>query len=237
MDKLTFESEIITALGGNLVDVELQQEDLDFAFNRAVRLHKSRGNANERHEFYALSLTADQTVYDIPPEIVTINKIIRLGSGLSADNPFHRMVINDIYSVHNRTGSSLITYDLGLQFLESTEMYLASEIQFSHDVYASKLRLWSKPNTDEPAFLECYRALTEDEYRDVQWIQDWALAELKVILGRAYSKFGTLPGPSGEINLDGRSLIDEGNRDKEVLLQEINDHVDGEPTGLPVMMG
>ena len=51
---------------------------------------------------------------------------------------------------------------------------------------------------------------------------DWALAESKMMLGEARSKYASgLPGPGGAVQLNGETLKQEAASDKERLLQSI----------------
>ena len=60
------------------------------------------------------------------------------------------------------------------------------------------------------------------------WIADWSLAECKMMLGEARSKFpGGLPGPGGAVTLNGDALKQESMADKERLLAAINNMEEG----------
>ena len=51
---------------------------------------------------------------------------------------------------------------------------------------------------------------------------DWALAEAKMMLGEARSKYASgLPGPGGTVQLNGEALKQEAMTEKERLLQSI----------------
>ena len=52
---------------------------------------------------------------------------------------------------------------------------------------------------------------------------EYALADAKEILGRIRSKYGTVPGPNGQLTLDGPTLLQESREDKERLRQQLYD--------------
>ena len=61
--------------------------------------------------------------------------------------------------------------------------------------------------------------------RDQWMIREWALAEVKYMLGRIRGKYtGGLPAAGGERQLDGDNLLDEARADKERLRMEIKEH-------------
>lgn len=238
MDAETFNEELLIALGGNLVDVELTEKDFEYAFNRAKRTFQQKGNNNLDKGFVLLSVTKDTRKYDIPESVDTVIRIIRPGyGGLFPENPWHYAIIQDIYNGLRAGGSSLVTYELSYQLIENIQKYMAHDVDFIFNKRRHTIEFLNTPKANEAWFLECYHDLPDEEYRALPWIQEWALTELKIILGRAYSKFGTLPGPSGEISMDGQSLIQEARDDQQRLIEEIGFYVDGDPTGGVILIG
>lgn len=59
------------------------------------------------------------------------------------------------------------------------------------------------------------------------WLQEYALAFAKTILGQARSKFSTLAGPQGGTTLNGSALLAEGFAEMEKLEEELKNYVDG----------
>jgi len=60
-----------------------------------------------------------------------------------------------------------------------------------------------------------------------QWIKDYALANCKMMLGQARSKFGQIAGPQGGTQLNGTALITEAQAEMEKLEEELKNYVDG----------
>ena len=115
-----------------------------------------------------------------------------------------------------------------MQQIETAKRYMVYDTQFIHDKFKNRITLLKKPELNTTWLLECYLNLTEAEYMNVDWIYRWTLAELKHILGMAYRKFGSLPSPTGETSLNGSEYIQEAQREKEELLDEIQNYTDGE---------
>lgn len=237
MIEADFNAEMQTALGGNLVDVELGADDFTYAFNKAKRVYIQRGNNNQSRDFHVLNIVTDQREYDIPSTIHTIRALVRPSSSLSSSDPFSSAIIQDIYYNQTQGYGGLLAYDLSTQLVEMVNKYSVHEAEHIHDKVNSKLKLTKTPTVDATWFIDAYSTLTDDQYRDVLWVQDWTLSELKVILGRAYSKFSSLPSPSGETSINGDILIQEAKEEQRMLIEQINDYVDGDETGLPIVLG
>jgi hypothetical protein len=59
------------------------------------------------------------------------------------------------------------------------------------------------------------------------WIQDYALAFCKGILGQARSKFSSVAGPQGAGQLNGSALLTESQQEMERLDEELKRYIDG----------
>jgi len=85
------------------------------------------------------------------------------------------------------------------------------------------LQLYPGPTeTPTPVIIE-YRALDSNTihhaYRN--WIQRYATASAKGILGRIRGKYKTLPGPGGGAQMDGGVLVQESAEEKKQLMEEL----------------
>jgi hypothetical protein len=237
---VAFIADVTTALGGNLIDVELTQEDFDYALAQAIRVWQQRGNNNLDKKFLPISIVTDTKVYDLSTELPgeTIDTIVRIiksrSTGSSAD-PFYASWIQALWS--GVQSGQYAEFELAKQQIKTHEQYIAYETQFIFKKRTNELTLLDVPNTDDTWVLECYCDLTELEYEDHLWVRQYAIAEAKIILGRAYRKFQTLTTPAGETALDGAELVSEGKEEQLVLLENIADYVDGDPTGSFIITG
>jgi hypothetical protein len=59
------------------------------------------------------------------------------------------------------------------------------------------------------------------------WLQEYALAFVKSILGQARGKFASIAGPQGGGQLNGAALIQESQAEMEKLEEELKNYVDG----------
>jgi hypothetical protein len=58
------------------------------------------------------------------------------------------------------------------------------------------------------------------------WLADFILAQLKIIIGEAREKFGTIAGPGGGTSLNGTAMKSEGKADMERLLEDLRKYQD-----------
>jgi hypothetical protein len=78
------------------------------------------------------------------------------------------------------------------------------------------------PTTPCPVILE-YRAIDSNTILPAfrNWVQRYALACAKTILGRIRGKYQSIPGPGKGATLDGKDLVTESVKDKEMLMKEL----------------
>jgi len=241
MNQAELKAHIQTSLGGNLIDVELVDDDFAFAFDQAKNVFIQKGNNNMDKKYYSLDVVTDQTLYTLPSEenIDTVIDLIKTNSVMNTSDPFSMSSFQQMFGDIHRSGSGLglLSYELTLQMLENINFYTASDTQFIYKKRNNTLRLLDVPKKDDVWILECYADLSDDEYRDVFWIREWARAECKGILGRALRKFSSLSTPTGETSLDGEAMVAEAQEEKAALLEDIANYVDGDTTGGIIMIG
>lgn len=236
MTQAEFQDLLSKLLGSNLIDVELTSDDYTVAFEMAKRTYIQKGNNNQNHNFRTLPIVADTTSYTIDSSVDTIVRIINPKSFPSSD-PFSLSLVESMFSSVRSAYGGLATYEMSLQYIENLDIYYVNNIPFDYNKRTNMLKLLKTPAVDETWMIETYDNSTDNEYRNMLWIQDWAMAELKVIIGRAYSKFSALSAPTGETSLNGDIYISEAREDKERLLLDIQNHVDGDMVGGPIMIG
>lgn len=235
-----FKDDIEISLGGSLIDVELTQEDYDYAFDKAKRIFIQRGNNNFERKFITITVTPDTFAYVLPSSenIDTIVRIIKPKSSLSPANPFHVATFNEIFgSMYSAGSSSMVSYELLHQSLETINIYLLHDTQFIWKKRTNTLTLLDNPKLGENWVVEVYADLTDAEYEEVIWVRNYTMAEAKIILGMAYRKFQSLTSPSGETSLSGDAMIAEGKEEQLLLLETIGDYVDGDVAGSVFLIG
>lgn len=235
-----FYEEVYTSLGGTLIDVELEISDIQVCFRKAKRVFKQKGHNSYRNVY--LKLAVDDAVdgeFKLPPMLDTVVSVIPAGGGGggmsgSGDDIFNQMVYNNLFGASG-TGScrgcggsgDMLMYELQQQQAESLRRRAtAGGIVFHHDEMKNTLRILS-PYSGKVVVLDAYYDLEDIEYMNIDWIVRWTIAEAKHVLGMAYRKFSGIAAPTGETGLSGSEYISESKEEKNELLEEIENYVDG----------
>lgn len=227
-----FQEDVLASLGGMLVDVELSDNEYQIAFNKAKRTFFQRGHYGYRRDFHTIAVNKGDRVFTgIPADIEDIVKIIKpsygsLISTVSIDDPFAMQAFNNIFYGAG-AGADFLSYELALQLAEERNKYAVHEVQFEHDPFNNTLTVLKPAEVSANWLLDCYRRLSDEELQQIDWVINWTVAECKIMLGMAYRKFDNLPSPTGQTSLNGQSYVDEGKREKEELLEQIDMMTDG----------
>jgi hypothetical protein len=224
-------------LGGSMVDVELEADDYTTALNLALDRYRYRsGNATEEAYMF-LELQYERSEYTLPDEIIEVRQIMRRGIGETTGgtqlDPFS-LAYTNLYLLQAGTGggytAGLLTYELFWQFQRQAGRMFGRDINFTYDPVSKLLSIIRKPTGGETVLLWVYKTrpdetLLADPYAR-QWIREYTLAWSKQMLGEAYSKFNTLPGPGGGTTLKGNELKQEASAMFEKLEKEIDLYLD-----------
>lgn len=230
--RLDFVCDIRMALSGSLVDVELEEAEIMWAYRMAVRNYQQYGSNDFRRGFYKLNVEKGKTVYEVPESINTTIKIIKPSHGFALDDDLSMAIFNEFFvgKGYGATDGDFLSYEMFLHRMERHRKYFAYDEQIIHDEFNHTIQLLKEPRADQVWYLECYKNLEEHEYMKLPWIFDWTLAECKILLGQAYRKFSSLPSPSGEVSIDGASMVQEGQEEKRRLLEQAENGGDGSGT-------
>jgi len=234
-----FQTDIQTALGGNLIDVELSSTDYDYAFDKAKRIFQQRGNNNYDRKFVKFDTVVEQLDYTIDPSenVDSVIRIIKPKSNGNSSDPFYSSFIQNFWGGGSALSNGLADYEQYKQSIKTYEKYLLHETQYVWKKRLNVLSLLNQPRIAETWMIECYADLSDVEYEDVFWVREYSIAECKILLGNAYRKFQNLASPSGDTSLSGDAMIQEGKEEQNILLENISDYVDGDITGSVFIMG
>jgi hypothetical protein len=126
----------------------------------------------------------------------------------------------------------IATYYMFASYQEMVGKIFGSYIEFQWINSSRTLRILQRPFTEgEILMLRCQNfrpdyILIQDLYAS-QWIKDYTLANCKLILGEARSKFGAIAGPGGSGQLNGGDLKSAGKEEIEKLEKELETLVAG----------
>jgi len=224
-------------LGGGIVDVEAGPEEYEAAYNYAVKIYRQRAQ-NATFETYTLvTMHEGIDTYTLPPEFVNVREVFRRTIGLETGpssasfDPFSSAILNTYLLNYNYAGG-LATYDFYAGYIELAARMFGGYVVFTFNRVTKELRLVRTiKGTGEQILvwgdlLKPEAELLQDPYAGI-WIGDWTLSQLKLIIGEAREKFGTIAGPSGGTSLNGTALKAEAIAMQTQLLEDLRRYVDG----------
>jgi len=222
-------------LGWPSVCVELTEEAFNVAIGNALDEFRRRAD-NAYHRSYVLyTIKKEQSIYylndpragtDKIVNIIKIHRVNTLGATtLGGDNGvYSQMFFNQYYSGNM---VDILSLHLIASLSEDFERIFAGNLMFNFNENTRRLELYRKLYRDEKVVIECVMERTEQELLTdrwaKQWLQSWAHAELKEMLGMIRSKYPSLPGANGGLSLNGDMLISEARQDFEECLRQIRD--------------
>jgi hypothetical protein len=232
-------------LGGQMVSLEMDIEHLELAGRLAFDKFRQHSSNSVEESYAFLDLQTDQDVYYLPETVQEVRQIFRRGTGASGPgggvqmDPFN-LAFNNLYLLQAGRSGGLLTYELFSQYQKTVGMMFGMYVNFTWSSTSKRLQLIRKPGAPETVLLWIYNhrpeeVLLQDAYAK-NWIRDWALAELKEMLGQARSKFQQIAGPSGGTTLNGSELKQEAQQMKEALMKSIQTYEEGS-IGLGFIIG
>lgn len=227
---------IKTQLGWPTQCVELTEEHFNIGIDNALDTYRQLSPGAYETRFMIFRLRHDQMVYhlnspqDRTDAIVSVIKINRLNlfgvTGSGADNTWGQAFAQQFYN-YAGGGGDLLSVHLVYAWSEEFQRIFAGDLPFVWNEARRELTLKRAVRQDERVVLEVELERTEQEILLDRWckqfIQNWALAECKEVLGLIRSKYSSgTPGPAGTITLNGETLLAEARQDftelKEALL-------------------
>jgi len=222
-------------LGGGMVDVELDKEHYDMAIDKAISKYRQRSSRAVEESFMILNMKTGEADYYLPKEIIDVKVIYRQSAGgvsTTATNfePFEAGYLN-MYMLNAARGQGLATFDMWMGQREMLGRMFGAYVTFQWSSTRKHLHIDRYVKADEPVILHTYNYRPdEDLLSDVSaspWLRDYALANAKLMLGQARSKFASLAGPQGGVQLNGSDLINQATAEIEKLEEELKTYSEG----------
>jgi hypothetical protein len=222
-------------LGGGLVDVELDKEHYDLAIDKAIGKYRQRSSRAVEESFMLLNLTAGNSLYTLPEEVIDVKVVYRASAGgvgttSTGFEPFEAAYLN-MYMLNAARGQGLASFELYLGQRELLGRMFGAHITFTWSTTSKQINLHRNIKGEESVLLHTYNyrpdeALLQDTSSG-PWIRDYATAQAKMMLGQARSKFAQLAGPQGGVQLNGNDLITQAQAELEKLDEDLKTFADG----------
>lgn len=225
---------VLAQLGHPIVSVELTPFQVKTCIDEAIS--KLDYHAPQwANQFAVFEASAGINVYELPQFMMNNLSYVGYKKDILGLNYTPGSLAFDVTLAFFNTnrffqGGGLGDFFLTQQYLEIMRRVLSNEGSWSV-INGKYIQLYPAPTeTPTPVILE-YRALDSNTinhaYRN--WIQRYALACAKSILGRIRGKYRTLPGPGGGAQLDGETLVRESSEDKKLLMEELMSEIEERP--------
>ncbi|NDG28497.1 hypothetical protein EB118_00135 [bacterium] len=236
-----------TMLADGMIDVELDPIHYETALNRTLAKFRQRSSNSVEESYAFLTLEKDKNDYKLGEEIINVQSVFRrtlgsrTGGGTGTNFEPFNLAYTNTYLLNSTMLGGLATYYLFASYQEMVGKIFGSYIEFQWIPYSRTLRILQRPFTEgEVIMLRCQNfrpdfVLLNDLYAK-QWILDYTLANCKIILGEARSKFANIAGPQGGGQLNGGDLKSAGKEEIEKLEKELFDLIPG-GTGYTFIIG
>ena len=223
-------------LGNGIIDLELDPEHFEAAYNYTIKLYRQRAQNSTAESYTLFTIEKNVDIYTLPQEFINVRCLYRrtigleTGPGASAFDPFSSAILNTYLLNYNFAGG-MATYDFYAGYVELAARMFGGYVVYTFDPVTKVLRIVRDPKaTGEQVLIwadvqRTEEVLLQDPGAGV-WIGDFVLATLKMIIGESREKFGTIAGPGGGTTLNGTAMKAEGSALQEKLIDELKRYVD-----------
>lgn len=215
---------IMMSLGAPVVKVELTESQVDSSIDSAIKIFSAWAPWEHIGGFTTIPGEAEYDLSKIIPGFIEVRDVLYSPSqaeailqGFFSDFNFD----NRHFFWYHSTYATMADYSILNAYNEMYLRTIGNEGQWT--TYGNKLVLSPTPDKSIKVAIR-FTAFPEDnDVRRDEWIRQYALAECKIILGRIRSKYSSLPGPRGDLSMDGDSLVSEGREEQAQLRERLNE--------------
>jgi len=223
-------------LGDGIIDLELDPQHYEAAYNYAIRIYRQRAQNSTAEAYVLMTTIKNVDTYTLPQEFINVRCLYRrtvgldTGPGSSSFDPFSSAILNNYLLNYNNEGG-MATYDFYAGYVELAARMFGGYVVYTFDPVTKVLRIVRDPKATGERIL-VWADVQRTEEVLIQdpgagpWIGDFIYAVLKGIIGEAREKFGTIAGPGGGTTLNGTAMKAESKALQEALIDELKRYVD-----------
>jgi hypothetical protein len=223
-------------LGDGIIDLELDPEHFEASYNYAIKVYRQRAQNATVESYTLMTVIKNVDTYTLPAEFINVRSLFRRTVGLetgpssTAFDPFSSAILNTYLLNYNYTGG-MATYDFYAGYVELAARMFGGYVTYTFNPVTKVLRvvrdfkgtgerilIWADVQRPEIELLQ-------DPGAGV-WIGDFILAQLKMIIGEAREKYGSIAGPGGGTTLNGSAMKAEAKEAQEKLIEQLKAYVD-----------
>ena len=212
---------------------KITQEDIDRGrarggSNNAAGITTSTATSDIDGSSVTFSFEENSNYLQVPPEIIGITKVFKFdGSNTVTNNMFsvkYQLFLNDIYYWGS---TEILTYAMTKRYLEDIDFALSTDKFIRFNQRQDRLYLdfdWGSATKDDYLIIDCYRMLDPNSYSRVwndSFLKRYVTALVKRQWGQNLMKFQGVKLPGG-IELNGRQIYDDAQRDLEVIREQMS---------------
>lgn len=236
-----------TMLGDGMIDVELDPAHYETALNRTLNKYRQRSSHSVEESYCFLTLEKDKNDYKLSEEIINVQSAFRrtlgsrTGGGTGTNFEPFNLAYTNTYLLNSTMLGGIATYFMFASYQELIGKMFGSYIEFQWIHHSRTFRILQRPFSDAEVLMLRVQNFKPDfiilnDLYAKQWILDYTLANCKIILGEARSKFANIAGPQGGGQLNGGDLKTQGTAEIEKLEKELFDLIPG-GTGYTFIIG
>lgn len=223
-------------LGDGIIDIELDPQHYEAAYNYAIKVYRQRAQNATVESYTLMTVIKNVDTYTLPAEFINVRCLFRRTVGLETGpsstsfDPFSSAILNTYLLNYNYTGG-MATYDFYAGYVELAARMFGGYVTYTFNPVTKVLRVVRDfKGTGERILV--WADIQRPEIELLQdpgagvWIGDYTLAQLKMIIGEAREKYGTIAGPGGGTTLNGTAMKNEAKEAQEKLIQQLKDYVD-----------
>ena len=223
-------------LGDGIIDLELDPQHYEAAYNYAIKVYRQRAQNATAESYTLFTVEKNVDTYTLPSEFINVRCLYRrtvgleTGPGSSSFDPFSSAILNTYLLNYNYAGG-MATYDFYAGYVELAARMFGGYVVYTFDPVTKVLRIVRDPKGSGERILiwadiqRTEEVLLQDPGAGV-WIGDFVLANLKLTIGEAREKFASIAGPGGGTSLNGTAMKAEGKAAMELLIDELKRYVD-----------
>ena len=228
--------ELQLRLADGIVDVELDREPYDVAVDKSMSIYRALSSNSVEESVVFIETIDGQTDYTLPDEVIEVRRIYRRGIGTNSGggtnfDPFD-VAFNNMYMLQAGQIGGLAVFDAFAQYKETIGRVFGSEYNFIWNRNTKQLKILRNIRHEEDIAVGVYNYVPESILlKDVMaspWLAAYALAQSKLMLGEARSKYTSgLPGAGGTVTLNGDALKAEGMEQVTSLKERLHNFEEG----------
>ena len=163
----------------------------------------------------------------IPDSVIGIERIFKSDTSSISGGMFsikYQLMLNDLYYFNS---VELLQYSMVKTYLEDIDFLLTPDKQIRFNKRQNRLYLdieWESQSVDDYIIIECYRILDPNTFTSVyndSFLKKYLTSLVKRQWGQNLIKFQGVKLPGG-IELNGRQLYEDGNRELEEIKQKMS---------------